>query len=102
MVLCPCRDRVYPCPYHPVKAGQPKGCPYTVVCLCRDRVYPVRGYEGRVVYAERVYIWVVGPTKGRLRHPDPDTTSPPQADFPLSAQKAGHPQGVSLHGLVPV
>ncbi len=24
---------------------------------------------------------------------DPDTTSPPQADFPLSAQKAGQPQG---------
>ncbi len=43
-----------------LKSGQPKGCPYIVVCLCRDRVYPVRGLEGQVVYTERVYIWVVG------------------------------------------
>ena len=31
-----------------IKSGQPKGCPYMVLCLCRDRVYPVRGIEGRV------------------------------------------------------
>ncbi len=42
------------------------------------------------MYAEGVYIWVVGVA------PDPDTTSPPQADFLLSAQKAGQPQGASL------
>ena len=54
-------------------------------CYVGTGLVPVRGYEGRVVYTERVYIWVVGVA------PDPDTTSPPQADFPLSVLKAGQP-----------
>ena len=27
-------------PLSALNAGQPKGCPYIVVCLCRDWVYP--------------------------------------------------------------
>ncbi len=41
-------------------------------CTCVGTgLVPVRGYEGRVVYTKRVYIWVVGVAL------DPDTTSPP-------------------------
>ena len=37
-------------------------------CYVGTGLVPVRGYEGQVVYTERVYIWVVGVA------PDPDTS----------------------------
>ena len=72
MVLCSCRDRVYPVrgldgQVAAIKSGQPKGCPYMVLRSCRDRVYPVRGLGVRIACTDGVHPFpgVYSCSKGR-------------------------------------
>ena len=65
--------------------------PFSCYLGIRLRRIPVRGHEGRDVYTEGVYIWVVGrpkvacdpltPTPPAHLMLNPDSTTPPHADL---------------------